>query len=398
MRASIGLGGRRLRLLALAAALATPLALAGCGDSEDDTPTEEQAPVPPAPIPAEPAPAPAVPEPAAVVPTPVAPVPEPAVTPTPAAVPPAQPAIVPAPAETPAPAPAAPPAPTALPVAPVPAPATAVAPLTPIAEPLVAREDAGTGNNILLLQRLNSADIRDGAEIAAEECGICHILTENGPPIIGPNLYDIIGARIGSRPSFTYSPAMQALYARGEVWTFEWMEAFLIAPQVRVPSTHMTYPGLLDEERRTAVIAYLRSLSNDPVDILPPGAPTVGVQLPGLTPVTFSAQQLSDGHDYYSRYCMVCHGTALQGVWFGGEWGSAPALAGHRFVDNYYDGPVLAIFDAMTAVGDREFHTPLTPERNADILAYILEQNGFTPGETPLPVDRDALGLMGFYQ
>ena len=31
-------------------------------------------------------------------------------------------------------------------------------------------------------------------------------------------------------------------------------------------------------------------------------------------------------------------------------------------------------------------------------VAYILEHNGFVPGETPLPTDADALARLGFWQ
>ncbi|MGD9740428.1 MAG: c-type cytochrome [Bauldia sp.] len=415
----------------LSAAVALGLAaltLAACGDDEDELPAvTEPAPIPPAPIPnpepaaapvepAEPAPEPVAPEPTPL-PIPPALIPDPTPAPPPAAEPaaiaptPAEPAPAaapagePAPAAAPAEAPAAPAPATPEVPAPAAAPAQAAAPAPPPAEPLViapeplvAREDAAAGNNILLLQRVAAADVARGDDIAAEECGICHTFAENGPLIIGPNLFDIVGKRIGSDPSFAYSPAMEAAYAQGDVWTFDKLESFLIAPQVGVPGTRMTYAGMNDQEERTQVIAYLHSLSNAPVQILPPDAPRVGIRIGTLLPVFFSEQQLSDGRDYYVRYCIGCHGDVLQGVWYGGEWGSAPALAGHRFVDKWYDGPVLGIFDSLMAVGDRAFHSPLTAERNADILAYILEQNGFVPGELPLPIDREALATLGFYQ
>lgn len=393
--------GWRGVLTALAVGFAA-LTLAACGDGEeDDQPSATvPAPVPPAPIPNPgPAAVPVTPAEPAAAPTP-APVP-PAPIPEPPPAPPAEPAAAPAPADPPAaagqPAGGPPDAPEAA-AAPAPPPPPQAEPLVIVAEPLIAREDAAAGNNILLLQRIAAADIERGEDIAAEECGICHTLAENAPPIIGPSLFDIVGRRIGSDPGFAYSPAMTAAHARGEVWTFDRLESFLIAPQVGIPGTTMTYAGMTDQEERTAVLAYLHSLSNDPIEILPPDAPRVGVRVDNLQPVFFSEEQLSDGRDYYTRYCITCHGDVLQGLWYGGEWGSAPALAGHRFVDKWYDGAVLEVFDALTAVGNRAFHTPLTPERNADLLAYILDRNGFLAGETPLPTDRDALATLGFYQ
>jgi hypothetical protein len=40
----------------------------------------------------------------------------------------------------------------------------------------------------------------------------------------------------------------------------------------------------------------------------------------------------------------------------------------------------------------------LTPEQAAALVAFLAERNGLAAGDTPLPVDPDALGRMRFNQ
>lgn len=401
----------RMRALKPALALLAALALAACGDSEDATDaTVQAAPVPPAAVtPPETPAAPAI----AGEPTPIegaVPAPADAVAPViPDPEPPA-PVVEPAPAAAPGPAPAAEPRVAVAAETPVP-PAEPDRPVTPVPDPIaveppaVAEAPAAQANPATpaieapdIFQRIANADVGAGEDFAATQCTVCHSLGEGERPIIGPNLYDVVGARIGGKDGYTYSPAMAAQNAAGAIWTFEQLDAFLADPAAAIPGTRMSFTGIPDEDARANVIAYLRTLSADPEPLPEAETAVIGFQAPGLAPATFDAQQLSNGRDHYTRFCNQCHGTFLQGVWFGGEWGSAPALAGHKFIDEWYQESLYVFFRSLQDVGQRPFHQPLTPERNADLLAYILERNGFVVGDTPLPTDPDALRGMGFYQ
>lgn len=172
--------------------------------------------------------------PAARTPAPVAPAPQ-AQAPTPVTPPPvAQP---PAAAEA-APAAAPPPA----------------APETP-----AARRD-GDDN---LLGRLAAASPDAGLAIRPR-CATCHTFEQNGPNRVGPNLWNVVGRDIGSLPGFQYSEAM-----RNEpgTWTFEELDEFLTAPARHIPGTRMNFPGLANAADRAALIAYLRTLSTNPVPL-----------------------------------------------------------------------------------------------------------------------------------
>ncbi len=108
---------------------------------------------------------------------------------------------------------------------------------------------------------LKAADPAAGAKVAAK-CKACHGFDKGGPNKVGPNLWDIVGAKqahLGD--AFKYSDALKGL---GGEWTYDALDKFLTAPKEYVPGTKMVFPGLKKPEDRAAVIAYLRSLSDSP--------------------------------------------------------------------------------------------------------------------------------------
>jgi len=85
-------------------------------------------------------------------------------------------------------------------------------------------------------------------------CGSCHTLKEDGPDLVGPNLYGIIGREAGSRPGFAYSTALEeASFA----WTPEKLEEWLNNPRTFLPGNNMTFAGVHRQDARHAVIAYI---------------------------------------------------------------------------------------------------------------------------------------------
>jgi cytochrome c len=73
---------------------------------------------------------------------------------------------------------------------------------------------------------------------------------------------------------FNYSKAMQDKRAAGFTWTFDNLDHFLTSPRAFIPGTAMTFAGLPKPEDRANVIAYVRTLSDNPVPIPPPPAAT----------------------------------------------------------------------------------------------------------------------------
>jgi cytochrome c len=110
---------------------------------------------------------------------------------------------------------------------------------------------------------LASASAERGAQIA-KPCEICHNLQEGQGPKIGPPLYGIVDRPVASVAGFNYSAALKA---KGGKWTFAALNKWLTDARADVPGTSMTFPGLSSEKQRADVIAYLDTLSKNPVPL-----------------------------------------------------------------------------------------------------------------------------------
>jgi cytochrome c len=110
---------------------------------------------------------------------------------------------------------------------------------------------------------LANASAERGAQIA-KQCEICHNLQEGQGPKVGPDLYGIVDRPVASVTGFNYTPAMKA---KGGKWTFAALNKWLTNPRADVPGTAMTFAGLPSEKQRADVIAYLDTLSKNPVPL-----------------------------------------------------------------------------------------------------------------------------------
>lgn len=103
---------------------------------------------------------------------------------------------------------------------------------------------------------------------------------------------------------------------------------------------------------------------------------------------SFSAAQATAGKQDYLKHCASCHGADLAGIHL------APSLVGGRF-DRTWRGKsadVLAFHLRRMPPKTVANRADLSDEAYANILAYTLQSNGFTPGDTALPADMEALG------
>ncbi|UJW84885.1 c-type cytochrome [Devosia sp. SL43] len=127
---------------------------------------------------------------------------------------------------------------------------------------------------------LASADATKGAA-AVKKCAGCHNFGEGEGNKQGPHLYDVVGRPEGSIADFSYSDGMLAHNAAGDTWTYENLNHFLTKPADYVPGTKMNFAGIRTAKERADILAYLQTLSANPVPFPPaeeaaPAAPAEG--------------------------------------------------------------------------------------------------------------------------
>ncbi|MGH6940497.1 c-type cytochrome [Hypericibacter sp.] len=110
---------------------------------------------------------------------------------------------------------------------------------------------------------LANADPAKGQEVA-KKCLTCHTFGKGEPAKVGPNLYGIVGNKHGHMEGFSYSTAISSI---DKPWGYEEINHFITNPRAYAPGTKMSFAGLPKVEDRANVIAYLRTLSDNPVPL-----------------------------------------------------------------------------------------------------------------------------------
>ncbi|GGF01863.1 hypothetical protein GCM10007285_31820 [Stappia taiwanensis] len=119
--------------------------------------------------------------------------------------------------------------------------------------------------------RLASASAENGQKLT-RACAACHDFTKGGKNKVGPALWGVVGRKPASHEGFKYSGSMTE-YAEGtDAWLYENLDVFLTKPKDLVAKTSMSYNGMKKPEQRADVIAYLRSLADEPMPLPSPEA------------------------------------------------------------------------------------------------------------------------------
>ncbi len=120
---------------------------------------------------------------------------------------------------------------------------------------------ADTEAAVDLAALLKNADIAAGQAVT-KKCTSCHVFEKDGPHRVGPRLWGVVGGKRAHWNDFAYSKAMQE---KGGTWTYEELYAYLKNPKKAIPGNKMAFAGLKKPEDIANLIAYLRSLSDNPL-------------------------------------------------------------------------------------------------------------------------------------
>ena len=90
----------------------------------------------------------------------------------------------------------------------------------------------------------------------------------------------------------------------------------------------------------------------------------------------YTTAQAERGKASFNSSCLRCHGDKLQG-------NTAPGLSGDRFFTTWGSEPIASLFAKIRDTMPPNFGTSIDDQTKLDIVAYILQTNGYPggPGE-----------------
>ena len=103
----------------------------------------------------------------------------------------------------------------------------------------------------------------------------------------------------------------------------------------------------------------------------------------------YTADQAARGRAEYETNCSSCHQPALTGA------GESPALVGRPFMERWREDDLASLFTRVSTL--MPFDNPATLTRDAylDIVAYVLQVNGFPAGEALDPEGLAHIRIVG---
>lgn len=96
-----------------------------------------------------------------------------------------------------------------------------------------------------------------GKALFKTRCSFCHPIVK-GKNGLGPNLFEVIGRKVGRAYLYRYSDALKKARFR---WTKEKLWEYLKDPQNYFPGSKKRFLGIADPQKRADIVAYLEEAS-----------------------------------------------------------------------------------------------------------------------------------------
>jgi mono/diheme cytochrome c family protein len=105
----------------------------------------------------------------------------------------------------------------------------------------------------------------------------------------------------------------------------------------------------------------------------------------------YTQAQAKRGQEQYDVHCTSCHGADMQG-----DGADVPALSDLRFARKWTGRTLKDLFQLISQRMPENRPATLSKDAYADVLAYILQVNGFPAGVRALPYEPDTLARILF--
>lgn len=93
-----------------------------------------------------------------------------------------------------------------------------------------------------------------------QKCRACHQIGEAARNAVGPKMNGLLGRQAGTVEGYSYSPANKN---SGILWDELTFRDYIKAPQVKIPSTKMVFPGLKSDQEIDDILAFLKQFDAD---------------------------------------------------------------------------------------------------------------------------------------
>lgn len=163
-------------------------------------------------------------------------------------------------------------------------------------------------------------------ESATRPCQACHTFEKGGANKVGPNLWNVVNGPVLSHPDFNYSSGMKE-WGADKTWTFANLNEFIDNPRGTVSGTAMSFAGIKNAEKRADVLVYLRSLSDNPVELPPVPKETASADTGTATDASSGGGEAASGSDASSGGETQTAAASSDGGSSGGD-----AAGGDKFV------------------------------------------------------------------